>query len=65
MATTLFNWVTLAVVHALLTGVEIEGLDGPRCKFVFEMTSFKLKWIAQFINQAFQVRPVSSSVIVQ
>lgn len=56
ITTTVFNWATLIVVHALLEGMEVEGIDGPRCKFVFEMTSFKLKWIAQFINQVFQVR---------
>lgn len=54
---TLFNWVTLIVVHALLSGTEVQGLDGPRCKFTFEMVSFRMKWLGQFFNQAFQVSP--------
>ncbi|CAM9625556.1 unnamed protein product [Choristocarpus tenellus] len=52
---TIFNWVTLVTVHSLHTGVMVDGLDGPRCKFTFEEVSFKLKWIAQFCNQVFQV----------
>ncbi|CAN0456326.1 unnamed protein product, partial [Discosporangium mesarthrocarpum] len=48
---TVFNWATLVVVHALLTGTEVDGIDGRRCKFSFELTSFKLKWLAQFANQ--------------
>eukprot|EP00752_Nemacystus_decipiens_P003833 g3526.t1 len=55
VAATLFNWFTLVFVHALLEGTEVQGLDGPRCKFTFEMNSFRLKWIAQFVNQIFQV----------
>lgn len=56
VAATVFNWFTLVFVHTLLDGKEVEGFDGPRCKFTFEMTSFRLKWIAQFVNQVFQVR---------
>lgn len=56
VATTVINWVTLIVVHALLVGNEVDGIDGTRCSFTFEMTSFKLKWLGQFVNQAFQVR---------
>lgn len=63
VATTVFNWVTLIVVHALLVGEEVNGLDGPRCQFSFEMNSFKLKWVGQFVNQAFQVRD-SCTVLV-
>lgn len=55
LAATLFNWATLIAVHALLDGDTVEGLDGPRCKLTFEMDSFRLKWIAQFVNQVFQV----------
>lgn len=55
LATTVFNWITLGVVHAMLTGVEIQGLDGPRCALTFNLPSFRLKWIAQFVNQTFQV----------
>eukprot|EP00903_Cladosiphon_okamuranus_P006481 g6340.t1 len=54
-AATVFNWLTLVFVHALLEGKEVEGLDGPRCEYTFEMDSFRLKWIAQFFNQVFQV----------
>ncbi|CAM9883656.1 unnamed protein product [Ectocarpus sp. 12 AP-2014] len=64
VATTAFNWVTLAVVHALLEGTQVDGLDGPRCKFTFEMNSFRLKWIAQIINQAFQVAAFVGPLIV-
>ena len=54
MGTTLFNWVTLFLVHALLTGTSVDGVDGNRCAFKFEMTSFRLKWIGQIVNQIFQ-----------
>lgn len=61
----MFNWFTLVFVHTLLDGTEVEGLDGPRCKFTFEMNSFRLKWIAQFVNQVFQVcMSVSISYLV-
>lgn len=56
IAATVFNWFTLVFVHALLEGKEVQGLDGPRCTFTFEMNSFRLKWIAQFVNQVFQAR---------
>ncbi|CAM9588277.1 unnamed protein product [Pylaiella littoralis] len=54
IAATVFNWATLGVVHAMLTGTEVDGLDGPRCAMTFNLPSFRLKWIAQFVNQTFQ-----------
>lgn len=65
LAATVFNWVTLVFVHTLLNGEEVQGLDGPRCKFTFEMDSFRLKWIAQFVNQVFQVCTYISHVYVR
>lgn len=38
----------------MLTGTEVDGLDGPRCAMTFNLPSFRLKWIAQFVNQTFQ-----------
>lgn len=56
VATTLANWVTMTFVHASLEGKEDPGgVDGPRCTMGYELVTFKLKWMAQFINQAFQV----------
>ncbi len=63
IAMTLLNWATLIAVHALLSGTEIQGLDGPRCKFTFEMVSFRMKWLGQFFNQVFQVKALVRCVV--
>eukprot|EP01134_Creolimax_fragrantissima_P007373 CFRG7373T1 len=66
MGSTLFNWVTLIVVHALVHGDTRYSCTGLYCVFEFEKISFNLKWVAQLINQVVMawlfVRPLIAHI---
>ncbi|KNC75997.1 hypothetical protein SARC_11490 [Sphaeroforma arctica JP610] len=66
---TVFNWVTLIVVHALVEGTTQEDCGGLTCVFKFEKISFHLKWAAQLINQFVMgylfLRPLCNNIVVR
>lgn len=58
LSLTAVHWAIMVASEILVDGYEVDnGLDGPRCEFVFNTTVFQLKWAAQACHQIFQVTP--------